>query len=66
MTQDRFESLYASDGSHPSTRGTYLTTAVFFEHLTGVPSSLGAWLPSGIEMEDKTWLDEAASQALSP
>jgi hypothetical protein len=61
----RFTSLYSSDGSHPSARGTYLAAAVFFELLTGSAASPGKWHPEAIAVEDKAWLDEAASAAIA-
>ena len=66
LATERFESLYAGDGSHPSGRGTYLAAALFFELLTGSPASLGAWQHGQVDEADKAWLDEAAKVALVP
>ena len=44
-----FHALYASDGSHPSLAGSYLTALVVLHSLAGVSPDEVAWAPPGLD-----------------
>ena len=57
------QELFAADGSHPSTRGTYLAGCVLFQVLTErSPIALGA-VPAAVTADDATALQAVAAQA---
>jgi hypothetical protein len=60
-----FGGLYASDGSHPSPRGTYLAAATLLATVTGASPAVGAATPGG-DAGDKPWLDAAADAVTAP
>jgi hypothetical protein len=60
-----FARLYSGDGSHPSVLGSYLGGAVIFAALTGMDPALPEWTGDcGINLEDRTALNEAARRAV--
>ena len=58
-----FYSLYSGDGSHPSTRGTYLAACVIHSTITGI-SSIGFHDPFGLDANVRLQLQEAADSVI--
>jgi polyhydroxybutyrate depolymerase len=58
-----FYSLYSGDGSHPSTRGTYLAACVIHSTITGI-SSIGFYDPFGLDANVRLQLQEAADSVI--
>lgn len=55
-----FASLYASDGSHPSVKGTYLAALVFAQQISGAVLPSRVWVPPGVSSHDAALLAQAA------
>ncbi len=61
--ESRFYRLYADDGQHPSTLGTYLAAAVFYATMTGrSPEGLGAGALT--DPEDAAWAQSVAADTV--
>ena len=58
-----FYNLYSSDGSHPSTRGTYLTACVMHSTITG-DSSIGLPDQFGLDENVRSQLQQAADSVI--
>ena len=58
-----FYSLYSGDGSHPSTRGTYLAACVMHSTITGI-SSIGFYDPFGLDADVRLQLQEASDSVI--
>ena len=58
-----FYSLYSGDGSHPSTRGTYLAACVMHSTITGI-SSIGFHDPFGLDDNVRLQLQEASDSVI--
>jgi len=58
-----FYNLYSSDGSHPSTRGTYLAACVMHSTMTG-DSAIGMSDPFGFDSETRMKLQQAADSVV--
>ena len=58
-----FYNLYSSDGSHPSTYGTYLAACVMHSTITGI-SSIGLPDPFGFDDNVRLQLQEAADSVI--
>lgn len=59
-----FASLYDPDGSHPSVRGSYLVSCVFFGVLTGRPSVGLPYSPDEVGAEARVYLQVMADRAV--
>ena len=62
--QAAFEALYDPDGSHPSVRGSYLVSCVFYGVLTGRPSVGLPYSPAEIGAEARVYLQVMADRAV--
>lgn len=60
-----FNALYDPDGSHPSVRGSYLVSCVFYGVLTGRPSVGLPYSPADIGAEARVYLQVMADRAVS-
>ena len=58
-----FYNLYSNDGSHPSTRGSYLAACVIHATMTG-DSSIGLSDPFGFDSDTRTKLQQAADSVV--
>jgi len=58
-----FYNLYSSDGSHPSTRGTYLAACVMHSTITG-DSSIGMADPFDLNENERLQLQQAADSVI--
>ena len=58
-----FYNLYSNDGSHPSTRGTYLAACVMHSTMTG-DSAIGMTDPFGFDSDTRTKLQQAADSVV--
>lgn len=59
-----FDALYDPDGSHPSVRGSYLVSCVFYGVLTGRPSVGLPYSPGEIGAEARVYLQVMADRAV--
>ena len=60
-----FNALYDPDGSHPSVRGSYLVSCVFYGVLTGRPSVGLPYSPAEIGAETRVYLQVMADRAVA-
>jgi hypothetical protein len=60
-----FDALYDPDGSHPSVRGSYLVSCVFYGVLTGRPSVGLPYSPAEIGAEARVYLQVMADRAVA-
>jgi len=60
-----FNSLYQTDGSHPSIYGSYLAACMFYEMIFEQTSQGNTFLPSGISASDATYLQNVANHILN-
>ena len=58
-----FYNLYSNDGSHPSTRGSYLAACVIHSTMTG-ESSIGLTDPFGLSENDRQQIQQAADSVV--
>ena len=59
-----FYRLYAGDGSHPSTEGSYLAACVFFAAYSGVSPVGLEWAPAGVDSESRDYLQAIAAEVV--
>jgi hypothetical protein len=60
-----FNSLYQTDGSHPSIYGSYLAACMFYEMVFEETSQGNTYLPSGITASEATYLQNVANHILN-
>ena len=59
-----FHRLYAGDGSHPSTEGSYLAACVFFAAYSGVSPVDLEWAPGGVDADRRDYLQAIAAEVV--
>lgn len=59
-----FYRLYASDGSHPSTEGSYLAACVMFAAYTGLSPESLEWAPVGVAAGRRDYLQAIAAESV--
>jgi hypothetical protein len=63
-TDSPFKDLYAGDGSHPSTQGSYLAACVIYAAYTGLSVAELEWAPGNIGAGRRDYLQSMADQAV--